>query len=62
MDTIEIRLRLSYVEPLGAAERDDLMDRFRTVVERETSPGGELSLEESDLAEFELDHRRSTDR
>lgn len=61
MDTVEIRFRLSYIEPLGRAEYDALIDRFRAVVERETSPGGELSLEESDLAEFELDHRRSTD-
>lgn len=58
MDAVEIRIRLNYVEPLSAAEYTDMVDRFLTLVEREVAPGGELTLEETDLVEYEISHWR----
>ena len=61
MDTVEIRVRLTYTEPLANSEYTDLVDRFLAVIEREVAPGGDLTFEEMDVAEFEYTHRRPAD-
>jgi len=55
MDAIEITIRLTYSDPLSHEEYEDLIARFKEVLEREIVPGGELTVEESDVREYEYE-------
>lgn len=58
MDTLTVKVSLSYDAPLGHQQLQQLQDKFFELLDSEVNDG-ELALDEAEVTDFEVEIQRS---
>jgi hypothetical protein len=61
METIELRIRLNFSQPLSHDDLQQIVDQAHDLIESESQEGGALSIDDNEIFDFELQHERIDD-